>query len=108
MNAKVFGSVLDCVQTRLPRSDPDCLFDIRDEDFSVADAPGLSGATDRLDGFFDHIVTQDNLDFDLGEKVDDVFSAAIELGVSLLPAEPFGLGHGDALKADLLEGLFHL
>src|SRR3979411_1727020 len=38
---------LNCVQTGFPRSDPDCLFDIRDEDFSVTDAPGLGGATDR-------------------------------------------------------------
>src|SRR5665213_108343 len=99
---------LNCVQTGLPRSNPDCFYDIRDEDFSVPDAPGLGGATDRLDGFFDHLVTQHNLDLHLGEKIDDVLGAAIEFGVSLLAAESFGLGDGDALQTDLLQRLLHL
>src|SRR5437764_5056524 len=99
---------LDSVHSGFPRSNPDCFFDIRDENLSVTDAPGLSGSADRLDSFFDHLVTQHNLDFHLGEKIDDVFGAAIEFGMSLLAAEAFGLGHRDALQADLLQGLFHL
>src|SRR4029079_16012420 len=89
-------------------SNPDGFFDIRDEDFSVTDAPSLGGSADRLDCFFQPLLTQHNLDFHLGEKIYDVFGAAIELGVSFLAAEALGLGHRDALQADLLQGLFHL
>ena len=70
--------------------------------------PGLGGAADRLDGFFDHLVAEHNLDLHLGEKIDDVFGAAIKFGVALLAAEALGLGHGDALQADLLQRLLHL
>src|SRR5690349_767779 len=33
----------DRVHSGFPRSDPDCLFYVRDEDLAVADAPGLGG-----------------------------------------------------------------
>src|SRR5207247_9045797 len=47
----------DSVQSGFPCSDPDCFFDIRDENFPIADAPGLVGTADRLDVVFDHLVT---------------------------------------------------
>ncbi len=59
-------------------------------------------------GFFDHLVAQHNLDLHLGEKIDDVLGAAIEFGMALLAAEALGLGHRDALQADLLQRLLHL
>src|SRR3546814_13602544 len=43
----------------------------------------------------------------LGEKIDDIFSAAIKLGMPLLPAEALGLGDGDAGHADFVKGLLH-
>src|SRR5690606_17571467 len=49
-----------------------------------------------------------DLDFHLGEKVHDIFGPAIEFGMALLAAEALGLGHGNALQADLLKGLFDL
>src|SRR5262245_40881986 len=98
----------DSVQTGFPRSNPDRFFDVRDEDFAVANTPGLGGATDRLDGFFDHIVTQHNLDLHLGQKIDDVLSAAIELGMSLLATETLGLGYRDPLQPHLLQRFLHL
>ena len=57
---------------------------------------------------FDRIVAEHDLDLHLGQEVDDVFGAAIEFGMALLAAEALGLGDGDALQADLLEGLLHL
>src|SRR6266542_3730223 len=62
----------DGIQSRFTRANPDCLFDIGDENLAVADPPGLGGATDRLDGFFDHVVSEHNLDFDLGKKIHHV------------------------------------
>ena len=49
-----------------------------------------------------------DLDFDLGQEVDDVFRPAIEFGVPLLPAEAFGFGHGDALQSDFLKRFLNL
>ena len=49
-----------------------------------------------------------DLDFHLGQEVDDVFRTAIEFGVPLLPAEALGFGDGDALQSDFLKRLFHL
>src|SRR3984893_5390204 len=90
------------IQSRFPRADADSFFNIGDEDFSVADPPGLGGTTDRLYGFFDHVVAEHNFDFDLGEEIHHVLGTAIELGVTFLAAEPLGLGDRDALQSDLL------
>ena len=70
--------------------------------------PVWADAADRLDGLLDHLVLDDQLDLHLGQEVDDVFGAAIELGMALLPAEALGLDHGDALEADLVERVLHL
>src|SRR5215813_7186210 len=102
------ASGLDGVQSGFPGSDSNGFFDVGDEDLSVADPPGLGGATDRLDGFFDHVVAEHNLDLHLWEKIDHVFGASVELGVSLLPAEALGLGDGDALQSYLLQRFLHL
>ena len=63
---------------------------------------------DRLDGALDHRILHDDLDFHLRQKIDDVFGAAIKLGMALLPAEALGLGDGDALDPDLVKRLLHL
>src|SRR4029077_5655686 len=96
------------VKPGLPRPDPDGFFDVRDEDLAVADPPGLGGAPDRLDRFFNHVVTKHNLDFHLGEKIDNIFGATVELGVSLLAPKTLGLGHRYSLQTHLLQRLLHL
>ena len=68
-----------------------CIVDARHEDLAVADAARVRRAADRLDGLLDHLVLDDQLDLHLGQEVDDVFGAAIELGVALLAAEALGL-----------------
>src|SRR5438874_7162373 len=78
----------------LSGADADRLIDRRDEDLAVADPAGMRGLLDRLDGTLDHRFLHDHLDFDLGQEIDDVFGAAIEFGVALLPAKALGLGHG--------------
>src|SRR5580698_7729306 len=98
----------DGVYSGFPRPDPDGFFDVRDEDFSIADPPGLGGATDRLNRFFNHVITEHDLDLHLGEKIDHVFGAAIEFGVPFLAPESLGFGDCNSLQTDLLESLFHL
>src|SRR6185369_9615270 len=66
--------------------------DVGDEDLAIADAPGLGRLADGLDGAFDRIVAEHDLDLHLGQEVDDIFGAAIEFGMALLPAEALGLG----------------
>src|SRR5262245_683640 len=98
----------DGVQSGFPGSDPNGFFDVRDEDFPIADPPGLGGATDRLDCFLDHVVAEHNLDLHLGEKIDHIFGSAIKLGVAFLASEALRLRDGDALQSDRLQRLLHL
>src|SRR5882672_10029173 len=99
---------LDSVQPGFSGSDPDRFLDVGDEDFAVTDAPGLGGAPDRVDGLLDQVVANHDLDFHLGQEVDDVFCTAIEFGMSLLPAKALGFGHRDTLESDFLKRLFNL
>ena len=73
-----------------------------------ADATGLRGLADRFDGALNHVVAENHLDLNLGKKVHDIFGAAIKFSMALLAAEPFRLGHGNSLKADLLKRFLHL
>src|SRR5436190_1756618 len=98
----------DSVQPGFAGSDPDGLFDIGNENLAVADATCLGSAADRVDGFLHQVVADHDLDFDLGQEVDDVFRTAIQLGMPLLPPEAFGLRHGDALESNFLKRLLHL
>src|SRR6476661_8592686 len=99
---------LNRVRAALAGADADRLVDCRDENLAVADAAGMGGRLDRLDGALDHPILHNHLDLYLGQKVDDVLGAAVKLGMSLLPAETLGLGDGDALDADLVQRLLHL
>src|SRR5262249_7069238 len=87
----------NCVDPGFPGSNPDRFLDVGDENLPIADPPGLGGATDRLNRFLDHLIGEHNLDFHLGEKIDDILGAAVKLGVALLPSEALGLGHLNAL-----------
>src|SRR5690242_14302078 len=99
---------LDSVQPGFSGSDPDRFLDVGDEDFAVADAPGLGGATDRVDRLLDQIIPDHDLDFHLGQEVDDVFCTAVEFGMPLLPAKALGFGDRDALQSDFLKRFLHL
>src|SRR5665213_3647372 len=98
---------LNRVGAALAGADADRLLDGRDEDFAVADAPGMRRLLDRLDRALNHRIFHDDFDLHLGQEVDDVFRAAIELGMALLPAEALGLDDGDPFDADLVQGLLH-
>src|SRR5207244_614294 len=53
-------------------------------------------------------IVDDDLDFDLRQEVDDVFGAAIDFGVTLLPAETLDLADRHAGDADLVQRILHL
>src|SRR6267143_3640145 len=73
----------DRVGAALAGADADRLVDRADEDLAVADPSGMGGVLDRLVRALDQRVLHDGLDLHLGQEVDDVFGAAIELGMPL-------------------------
>src|SRR5262245_60711198 len=85
-------SLLDGVVTRFAGANAHGFFHIRHENLSIADAACLRGGDDRVDRLLDHVVAEHKLELHLGQKVDDVFRAAIELGVAFLAAETLGFG----------------
>src|SRR5690606_1798487 len=89
----------------LAGADADGLLEVVDEDLAVADLAGTGGVLDRLDGLVDQLVDDRRLELDLGQEVDDVLGAAIELGMALLATEALHLGDGDALDTDPRQGL---
>ena len=95
---------LDGFGAAFARANADGLVDCRDENFAVPDAAGAGGFLDGLDGPFDLIVFENNLDLHLGQKVDDIFGAAIELSVAFLATETLGFDDGNALEARLRAG----
>src|SRR6185369_13558875 len=96
------------IVTGLAGADADRRIDARDEDLAVADPPGARRVLDRLDRLVGELVGEHDLDLHLGQKVDDIFSAAIKLGMALLPPEALRFGDGDALETHLLKGLLDL
>src|SRR3546814_16644744 len=100
--------VLDGGRAALTGADADGFLDRADEDLAVADATGVGRLLNGLHRALDQLVLQDDLDFYLGQEIDDVFGAAVELGVALLAAEALGLGQRDALDADLVQRFLHL
>src|SRR5215475_13358584 len=99
---------LDSVEPGFTGADANSLLDIGHENLAIADAPGLSGAPDRVDRPLDKVIADHDLDLYLGEKVHDVLGPTVEFGMALLPAKALGFGHGNALKSDLLKRFLHL
>jgi hypothetical protein len=75
----------------------DDLLDGGDEDLAVADLAGAGAALTMASMHRSTVVVADHdLDLHLGQEVDDVLGAAVELGVALLAAEALDLGDGQA------------
>ena len=53
------------------------------------------------------LIGQNDFQFYLGQEIDRVFAAAINLGVAFLPTEAFDFTHGHAFDADFGERLLH-
>src|SRR5687768_15009420 len=90
----------ECRRIGLAGADANDFFQIEHEDLAVADLAGVRRFLDRLDHLLEQLGLDRGFDLHLGQEVDHVLGAAVELGVALLPAEPLDLGDGDALHAD--------
>src|SRR5918999_988057 len=98
----------ECRRIGLAGADADDFFQIEHEDLAVADLAGVGRALDRLDRLLEQFRLDRGLDLHLGQEIDHVLLAAVELGVAFLPAEALHLGDGDPLHADRRERLAHL
>src|SRR5437899_11105353 len=76
------------------------LLQVVNKNLAVADLAGACGGLDGLDHALDEFVGHGSLDLDLGQEVDDVLRAAVQLGMALLSTEALDLGNGDPLHAD--------
>ena len=69
--------------------------------------PVRAPCTSGLDHFFGARVGDHHLDLDLGQQIDLVFHAAIDLFVAFLAAVAAHFGDGHAVDADALQGFLH-
>src|SRR5581483_10098418 len=84
---------------------PHHLLDGADEYLAVADLAGPCRRRDGLDAAVHLIVGHHHFDLHLGQKIDHVFGAAVELGMTLLPAEAFHFRDGETGHPRLGQGL---
>src|SRR5665811_47889 len=107
LNVWLGSQLSDGVIPGLARTNAHGFLHVRHEDLSVSNAACFSRGDDSVDGLLDHVVVQHQLEFHLRQEIDDILGTAIKLGMPLLPAEPFGLGHSNTLESDFLQGFFH-
>ncbi|CAM2140169.1 protein of unknown function [Pararobbsia alpina] len=99
---------LESVRAGLAGANANDLFDRRDEDLAVTDLARTCCTFERFDRLLDDVVGHSGFDLHLGQKIDHVFRAAIELGMALLTAKALDLGHRDARDPDARQGLARL
>lgn len=96
----------DGVVAAFARSNTNGFFNWGDKDFAVADPTGLRSLLDGFNSALQHAVIDDDLDFDLGQEINNVFGATVKLCVTFLAAETLGFEDGDALQADFMQSFF--
>src|SRR5260370_21113215 len=84
------------------------LIDRGDEDLSVTDLPGLGCCNDGFDGGAHAIGRHRHLDANLGQKVHDVFGAAVDFGVAFLAAIALDLARCHPVHADRDQRIAHV
>ena len=92
---------------QFPGPDSDRFFHGDDEYLAVADGAGLGAGGDGVHHPGGQGVRHHRLDLDLGVEEHRVLRAAVDVGVSLLPAVALHLGHGHSLDPNLVQGGLH-
>src|SRR6266705_3394107 len=90
------------------RADAYRVFHWKNENFPIADLAGLSRGHDHADRFVHHIVGEHDFHFHFWQEINGVFTAAINLGVAFLPAEPLYFRDGHPFDAKFGERLLDL
>src|ERR1019366_8602166 len=86
---------------------PDSLRHVVHEDLAVADLAGPRRGGQGLEQFIATRIADDDLDFQLGQKIHGVFTPTIDLFVAFLPAMPAHLADGHAIHADARQRFLH-
>src|ERR1017187_991374 len=100
------GAVLGGVHSLiapLPRTDAHGLVDGQYENLAIADLARLGRLQDRIDRGLHGAVGQDDLQFQLGQKIHCVLAPAVDFGVTLLAPETLDLGDRHAFDAHACE-----
>ena len=84
------------------------LFEFEDESFAVADFSRVRCLFDRFDDAVEHFALDRGLDLYLRQKIHDVFSPPVQLGVPLLSSEALDFCDSDPLNSDGRKGLADL
>src|SRR5687768_6897065 len=92
----------------LARADADGHVDRCHENLSVADVPRLCRSHHHVRHLLDEVVGHHDLDLDLGEEIDRVLPAPVQLRVALLAPEAPHLRHRHADDPDTGEGFLHV
>ena len=66
------------------------------KDFAVSEFACLGILDDYLDGLIQHLVRHHDFDFDLWDKIDFIFTAAIGFGVPFLTTKAFNFAYGQS------------
>src|SRR4029077_14278539 len=75
-------------------ADADGVVDVVDEDFAVADLPGLGSSGDGVDDLVGLLARNSDFDLDLRQEIHGVFGAAVDFSMTLLTPVTFDLGDG--------------
>jgi hypothetical protein len=96
------------ILTALAGSDANRFFEIEDEDFSISNRCGFCCALYGVDDFVGAAVFNGDLDANLGDKINLILAAAVELGMTFLTPEAFHLADGHSDDAEFGQSFFHV
>ena len=99
---------LQGLRPALASSDPDGVIYRHNYNLAVTVPPCACSALDGLGHLCGNFIDNNNFQFDLGQKADDIFSAPVQLGVLVLAANSDNLADGQALRTDRRQRLFDL
>jgi hypothetical protein len=91
-----------------PCANADRIFDCADKNLPIADFPGFGRLDNGFDCLIRLLVAQHDFNFDLRQKIDGVFAAAINLGVAFLAPETFYFGDGHSFDAEAGKGFLYV
>ena len=86
----IFLCALKCIGAGFAGTDSNHLLQIEDEYLAVADFAGVRRLGDRFQHNVQLLIGHGDLELDLGQKIHDIFGAAIQLGMALLSAKSSG------------------
>ncbi len=100
--------VSDSILAMFACTDTDHVLDGGDENLAIADAARACRGDDGINRAIRQIVRAHDFQFHFRKEIDDVFGTTIQFGMTFLPAETLGFGHGDPHQADFVKGFLHL